>query len=149
MSLVMGAGMYLNGHIVERVGLDRLSGLVFVANLVAVAVLLAVALTTDGTPPFWLFVVALAPILFTVQMLLPNLTSAAMRPLAHVAGTAAAIFGVVPGVHRCRHRRRHRQSVRRHDHAALDRLRREQRDRLARLALGHPFMSRSVAGTGD
>ena len=26
MSLVMGAGMYLNGHIVERVGLDRLSG---------------------------------------------------------------------------------------------------------------------------
>jgi DHA1 family bicyclomycin/chloramphenicol resistance-like MFS transporter len=43
-------------------------------------------------------VVALAPILFTVQMLLPNLTSASMRPLAHVAGTAAAIFGVVPGV---------------------------------------------------
>jgi DHA1 family bicyclomycin/chloramphenicol resistance-like MFS transporter len=98
MSLVMGAGMYLNGHIVERVGLDRLSGLVFVADLVAVAVLLAVALTTDGTPPFWLFMVALAPILFTVQMLLPNLMSAAMKPLAHVAGTAAAIFGVIPGV---------------------------------------------------
>ena len=98
MSLVMGAGMYLNGHIVERVGLDRLSGLVFVADLVAVAVLLGVALTTDGTPPFWLFMVALAPILFTVQMLLPNLMSAAMKPLAHVAGTAAAIFGVIPGV---------------------------------------------------
>ena len=98
MSLVMGAGMYLNGHIVERVGVDRLSGFVFAANLVAVGLLLAVALATDGTPPFSLFVVALAPILFTVQMLLPNLTSASMRPLAHVAGTAAAIFGVVPGV---------------------------------------------------
>jgi DHA1 family bicyclomycin/chloramphenicol resistance-like MFS transporter len=98
MSLVMGAGMLLNGRIVERVGLDRLSGLVFVANLVAVAILLAVALATDGTPSIWLFAVALAPILFTVQMLLPNLMTASMKPLAHVAGTAAAIFGVVPGV---------------------------------------------------
>jgi len=98
MSLVMGAGMYLNGHIVERFGLDRLTGHVFVANLVAVLLLLAVALATDGTPPFWLFVVALAPVLFTVQMLLPNLTSASMRPLAQVAGTAAAIVGMVPGV---------------------------------------------------
>ena len=98
MSLVMGAGMYLNGHVVEGVGLDRLSGRVFVANLVAVVLLLTVALATGGTPPFWLFVIALAPVLFTVQMLLPNLTSASMRPLAHVAGTAAAIVGMVPGV---------------------------------------------------
>ena len=98
MSLVMGAGMLLNGRFVERVGLDRLSGRVFVANLVAVVVLLAVALATDGTPAFWLFVLALAPVLFTVQMLQPNLTSASMRPLAHVAGTAAAIIGMVPGV---------------------------------------------------
>jgi DHA1 family bicyclomycin/chloramphenicol resistance-like MFS transporter len=98
MSLVMGAGMYLNGHVVERVGLDRLSGRVFAANLIAVAVMLVVALATDGTPPFWLFVAALAPVLFTVQMLLPNLTSASMTPLAHVAGTAAAIVGVVQGV---------------------------------------------------
>jgi MFS transporter, DHA1 family, multidrug resistance protein len=98
MSLVMGAGMYLNGRLVERIGLDRLSGRVFVANLGAVLLLLAVALATDGTPPFWLFMVALAPVLFTVQMLQPNLTSAPMRPLAHVAGTAAAIVGMVPGV---------------------------------------------------
>jgi DHA1 family bicyclomycin/chloramphenicol resistance-like MFS transporter len=98
MSLVMGAGMLLNGRVVERVGLDRLSGLVFGANLVAVAVLLAVALATGGTPSIWLFAIALAPILFTVQMLLPNLMTASMKPLAHVAGTAAAIFGVVSGV---------------------------------------------------
>ena len=98
MSLVMGAGMLLNGRLVERIGLDRLSGRVFVGNLVAVIVLLVVALATDGEPPFWLFVIALAPVLFTVQMLQPDLMSAAMRPLAHVAGTAAAIFGMVPGV---------------------------------------------------
>ncbi len=98
MSLVMGAGMVLNGRLVERVGLDRLTGRVFVANMVAVAMLLAVALATGGQPAFWLFVLSLAPVLFTVQMLQPDLTSAPMRPLAHVAGTAAAIFGMVPGV---------------------------------------------------
>ena len=98
MSLVMGAGMLLNGRLVEGIGLDRLSGRVFVGNFVAVIVLLVVALATDGEPPFWLFVIALAPVLFTVQMLQPDLMSAAMRPLAHVAGTAAAIFGMVPGV---------------------------------------------------
>jgi DHA1 family bicyclomycin/chloramphenicol resistance-like MFS transporter len=98
MSLVMGAGMVLNGRLVERIGLDRLSGRVFVANFAAVLLLLVVALATGGTPPFWLFVIAIAPILFTVQMLQPDLNAAPMRPLAHVAGTAAAIFGVVPGV---------------------------------------------------
>ena len=40
MSLVMGAGMYLNGHVVERVGLDRLTGYVFIANFAAVVLLL-------------------------------------------------------------------------------------------------------------
>ena len=98
LSLVMGAGMLLNGRLVERIGLDRLSGRVFIAHFVAAVVLLAVALATDGKPAFWLFVLALAPILFTVQMLQPDLTSAPMRPLAQVAGTAAAIFGMVPGV---------------------------------------------------
>ena len=98
MSLVMGAGMVLNGRLVERIGLDRLSGRVFIANLAAVVVLLVVALSTGGTPPFWLFVISIAPILFTVQMLQPDLNAAPMRPLAHVAGTAAAIFGVIPGV---------------------------------------------------
>ena len=71
---------------------------VFIANLTAVLVLLIVALSTGGTPPFWLFVISITPILFTVQMLQPDLNQAPMRPLAHVAGTAAAMFGVIPGV---------------------------------------------------
>ena len=148
MSLVMGAGMYLNGHVVEGVGLDRLSGRVFVANLVAVVLLLTVALATGGTPPFWLFVIALAPVLFTVQMLLPNLTSASMRPLAHVAGTAAAIVGMVPGV------------LGALIGAFIDHQFNGTITPLAiafvigngwqsRLAPCDPFMSRSVAGTGD
>ena len=98
LSLVMGVGMYLNGRIVVEVGLERLMGRVFVVALVAVVAMLALALATDGVPAFWSFVLVLAVVLLTQQMLIPNLNAAAMRPLSHVAGTAAAILGMVPGV---------------------------------------------------
>jgi DHA1 family bicyclomycin/chloramphenicol resistance-like MFS transporter len=98
LAVVMGAAMWTNGRVVERVGLDRMIGLVFVGNVVAASALITVALTTGGTPPFWLFVIAQAAMLFGHQMLIPNLNAAAMRPLSHVAGTGAAILGMVPGV---------------------------------------------------
>ena len=97
-ALVMGGGMFLNGRIVERVGLDRIVRVGFTANLTAAVALLAVALATSGTPPFWLFAILLATVLFFQQMLIPNLNAAAMRPLGEVAGTAAALLGMIPGV---------------------------------------------------
>ena len=69
----------------------------FGANLVATIALAAVAIATGGRPPFWLFVLLLGTVLFFQQMLIPNLNAAAMRPLAHVAGTGAAILGMVSG----------------------------------------------------
>jgi DHA1 family bicyclomycin/chloramphenicol resistance-like MFS transporter len=97
-AVAMGAAMYLNGRFVERIGLDRIVGHVFVANLAAAATLVTVTLAMSGRPPFWLFVTLLTIVLFFQQMLIPNLNAAAMRPLAHVAGTGAAILGMVPGV---------------------------------------------------
>jgi DHA1 family bicyclomycin/chloramphenicol resistance-like MFS transporter len=97
-ALVMGFAMFINGRIVERIGLDRLIRFVFTGSSVCVTLLLTLALATDGEPPFWLFVVVLSMVLFGHQMLIPNLNAAAMRPLAHVAGTGAAILGMVPGV---------------------------------------------------
>ena len=52
---------------------------------------------TRGEPSFWLFVVLIAAVLFFQQMLIPNINAAAMRPLAEVAGTGAAILGMVSG----------------------------------------------------
>lgn len=98
LALVMGAAMWLNGRIVVRVGLDRLMRIVFTVNLGVAGVMTALALATDGTPPFWLFVVVQAAMLFGHQMLIPNLNAAAMRPLSHMAGIGAAILGMVPGV---------------------------------------------------
>ena len=97
-AVTMGSAMYVNGRFVERLGLQRIIGLSFVANLVAGTVLLAVAIATSGEPPFWLFAVLLGVVLFFQQMLIPNLNAAAMRPLGHVAGTAAAMLGMIPGV---------------------------------------------------
>ncbi len=98
LAAVMGAAMYVNGRFVERVGLRRIIRLSFIANLAAGSVLLAVAIVTSGEPPFALFVVLLAAVLFFQQMLIPNLNAAAMNPLGHVAGTAAALLGMIPGV---------------------------------------------------
>jgi MFS transporter, DHA1 family, multidrug resistance protein len=97
-ALVMGAAMYTSGRVVERVGLDRIIRFGFTCSLAAAVLLLVVALITSGRPPFWLFIVLLGTVLFFQQLLIPNLNSAAMRPLGHVAGTAAAVLGMVPGV---------------------------------------------------
>jgi DHA1 family bicyclomycin/chloramphenicol resistance-like MFS transporter len=96
-ALMMGAGMFVNGKVVERTGVDRMSGRVYALALTAVTVLLVIALVTDGRPDFWLFVPVIAVVMFAFQMLIPNLNSAGMQPLAHVAGTAAAILGMVSG----------------------------------------------------
>ncbi|MEO6570480.1 MAG: MFS transporter, partial [Ilumatobacteraceae bacterium] len=98
LALVMLVSMVVNGRFVERIGLRRLLSIVFVGNLVSVVVMLVVALATSGRPPFWLFVVLISAVLFSQQMLIPNINAAAMRPLATVAGTGTAILGMVSGV---------------------------------------------------
>ena len=97
-AVAMGSAMYINGRVVERVGLRRIVALGFWANTVAVLALLTLALSTSGRPGFVLYFVLLTFVLFTQQMLIPNLNAMAMRPLAHVAGTGAAILGMVAGV---------------------------------------------------
>ncbi|MFW2334384.1 multidrug effflux MFS transporter [Ilumatobacter sp.] len=97
-AIIMGGAMFLNGRIVERLGLEKIVRTGFMANLGSGVVLLTVALATGGEPPFWLFFVLLAAVLFFQQMLIPNLNAAAMRPLGAVAGTAAALLGMIPGV---------------------------------------------------
>lgn len=96
-ALIMLCAMLLNGRLVERLGLSRWIRSVFMFNLTAVGAMLVVALVSGGEPPFWLFVVLIAAVLFFQQMLIPNLNSAAMRPLAEVAGTGTAVLNMVSG----------------------------------------------------
>ena len=97
LALVMLGAMLVNSRFVERLGLSRLLGIAFVASMVSIAALLLTSLATGGEPPFWVFVVLISAVLFCQQMLIPNINAAAMRPLAEVAGTGAAVLGMVSG----------------------------------------------------
>lgn len=91
----LGAGSVLSGRLVTRIGLDRM--LRFGASYVVLttAALATLALSTDGHPPLWAFVIAVALMLPSIALLAPNCNTAAMAPLPHVAGMAAAIIGTV------------------------------------------------------
>jgi DHA1 family bicyclomycin/chloramphenicol resistance-like MFS transporter len=85
----------LSARIVVRVGLHRLLRLTAAYLLVVALVLGAVAVATEGRPPLWAFIVLLAALLPGMSVLLPNSNSAAMAPLPHVAGMAAAVIGTI------------------------------------------------------
>jgi DHA1 family bicyclomycin/chloramphenicol resistance-like MFS transporter len=96
MAILMAAVMLVNRQLVVSVGLDRMMRIASPALLVAVAIFVSVSLATSGEPPFWLFFACIAGVIGCQQLLVPNLNAAAMRPLGEVAGTAAAIFGMIP-----------------------------------------------------
>jgi DHA1 family bicyclomycin/chloramphenicol resistance-like MFS transporter len=92
---VLGVGMLVNARLLDIVPLRLLLRRTFIGYGAAVLLLATIAWTTGGTPPFWLFLVGLIPILFCHALLIPNLNAAAMVPMGHVAGTAAAVMGTV------------------------------------------------------
>ncbi len=96
MAILMAGVMLTNRQLVVSVGLDRMMRLASPALLVAVAVFVSVSMATGGEPPFWLFFACVAGVISCQQLLVPNINAAAMRPLGEVAGSAAALFGMVP-----------------------------------------------------
>lgn len=95
LAVVMGVAVLVNSRLVERVGLQRLIRLVMIGYLIAAVALNVLSFATDGTPPFWLFAAGLAVVFCMHALLIPNMNSAAMIPMASVAGTASAIIGTV------------------------------------------------------
>ena len=94
-ALVFAAGAILNGRIVESFGVHRLVNAVY-AGLIPLTILLVVlSITSSGRPNFWLFMPLLALTLGSFLLLMPNLNSAALEPVGHLAGTASALSGAV------------------------------------------------------
>jgi len=95
LAIGLALGSLLAGRLVTRVGLARFvrAGALYAVG--AAGVLLAVGITTDGKPPLWLFLAASAVMLPSITALVPNTNTAAMAPLASVAGMAAAIIGTI------------------------------------------------------
>ena len=95
LAIGLALGSLLSGKLVLRIGLDRLVRAGAVYAVLTTMLLAVVGITTDGHPPLWLFLLASAVMLPSVTALVPNTNTAAMAPLGHVAGMAAAIIGTI------------------------------------------------------
>jgi DHA1 family bicyclomycin/chloramphenicol resistance-like MFS transporter len=91
----MGISSMIVGRNVQRIGLDRLIRWAVLAFTVVAVAMYLLSRASGGIPSFWPFIALLALVLIGYNVLLSNLNSAAMVPVGHVAGTAAAIYATV------------------------------------------------------
>ncbi len=90
---LFGIGALVNGRVVERVGIHRLINGVYAILMPLTAVSVVVSLSSGGRPNFWLFMPLLGLTLGSFMFLMPNLNTAALAPVGHLAGTASALSG--------------------------------------------------------
>jgi DHA1 family bicyclomycin/chloramphenicol resistance-like MFS transporter len=89
----IGFASFVNGALVMRMGMHRLSYLALVGMVVCSIVLLALAFHYAGIPPLWMFITTLFVTFFFIGILFGNLNAMAMVPLGDMAGVGAAIIG--------------------------------------------------------
>ena len=94
-SIAYGLATLVNPRLIDRFGLRRMLRFSIAGLVVASTVFAALALSTGGRPPLALYLASIMSILVMHALSMPNLTSAAMMPMGHVAGTAAAVIGSV------------------------------------------------------
>ena len=95
LALAAGAALLVNGRLVMRYGMRRLSS---VASLVVALVSIAAwagAFAFEGLPPLWLFMAYLMSVFVCVGFIFGNLSALAMEPLGHLAGAGAAVVASV------------------------------------------------------
>jgi MFS transporter, DHA1 family, multidrug resistance protein len=93
--VVMGTLSILVGRQVERVGLVKVIRSAVAIYAVIGVLTFVISLTGSGVPSFWPFWITLTALLGLHNIVFPNVNSAAMIPLGHVAGTAGAVIGTV------------------------------------------------------
>ena len=91
LALAFGAAALVNGHLVMRYGMLRLSSAAAIVVAFVSFVSWAGTFAFDGVLPLWLFVASLTLIFAAVALLFGNLNSLAMQPLGDVAGVGAAL----------------------------------------------------------
>ena len=93
LAAAVGLSMIVNGTLVMRFGMRRLTLLAFTGITALSLAFLAYVLATGGKPPLWTMLGYLFPTFFCFGAVLGNLNGLSMQALGHVAGVAAAIFG--------------------------------------------------------
>ena len=91
LALAFGSAALVNGRLVMKHGMRRLSKVAAASvTLVSIAAW-ALAFATGGLPPLWLFMAYLIVVFLGVGLLFGNLNALAMQPLGHIAGVGAAV----------------------------------------------------------
>jgi DHA1 family bicyclomycin/chloramphenicol resistance-like MFS transporter len=94
-ALLFAAGAVLNGRIVVRVGVHRLVNMVYSMLIPTTMLLCAISILAGGRPSIWVYMPVLALTLSSFMFLMPNLNTAALGPVGHLAGTASAYGGAI------------------------------------------------------
>jgi DHA1 family bicyclomycin/chloramphenicol resistance-like MFS transporter len=91
----LATGMVLNPRLLRRFSLRRVLASAILGYVLSAAGFTTIVLATGGRPPLALFGIGLLPMLVAQSLLVPNLNSAALMPMGHIAGTAAAVIGSI------------------------------------------------------
>ncbi|MFW2381073.1 MAG: multidrug effflux MFS transporter [Acidimicrobiales bacterium] len=94
-AVLFGVGALVNGRVVEQFGIDFVVRQAFSAVALLLTLFVALTVLADGRPSFWLFMPITGLVLSSFMFLIPNLNSAAMEPVGHIAGSASALTGAV------------------------------------------------------
>lgn len=86
-----GVAALVNSRLVGRYGIESMIRGALAAAIAGGAGLVALSATAQGVPSFYLFIFILALTLSQFMLMMPNLNSAAMTPVGHIAGAASAL----------------------------------------------------------
>lgn len=92
---LLAVAVFINNKLLNWLDLRTMLRIAFGGFTIVALAFAAMALVTDGVPPFGVFIAMLAPLLLVHGLLLPNLNAAALIPMGSVAGTASAIIGLI------------------------------------------------------
>lgn len=94
-AILFAVGAIANGRVVGILGIHRLVNGVFLVLIPLTLVLVTISVASGGRPSFWIYMPLLAVTLGSFMLLMPNLNTAALGPVGHLAGTASALSGAV------------------------------------------------------
>jgi len=94
----IGFASFVNGKLVMRFGMRRLSRIALLSNNALCICALLFSLACGGHPPLLAFVLYMLACFFCNGLLFGNFSARAMEPMGHIAGVAAAVNGSVAGL---------------------------------------------------
>ena len=95
LAICIAVAMIVNGSLVQRLGMRKLSRIAMVGYSSVWAVILVLSLIYVGQPPLFLLMPLFGLWFFTAGFTFGNFNAMAMEPMGHIAGMAAAVSGVL------------------------------------------------------